>query len=127
MRQSTWAPSISPDGTGQTVYLVVDDFGRHGRAWRETDIENTDLETVITDLLDGQYNSPVRVVGFSRANLSRASPACGELGRILVQTHCGQSLCGAPCLPLRPRGQPCSRSGICPQYVAACRIRPHGA
>lgn len=67
MRQSNWAPSISPDVTGQTVYLVVDDFGRHGRAWRETDVENTHLETVITDMLDGQYNSPVRVVGFNTA------------------------------------------------------------
>jgi hypothetical protein len=67
MRQSTWAPSITPDRTDQTVYLVVDDFGRHGRAWRETDVENTDLETVITDMLDGQYNSPVRVVGFNTA------------------------------------------------------------
>lgn len=27
MRQSKWAPSISLDGTFQTVYLVIDDFG----------------------------------------------------------------------------------------------------
>jgi hypothetical protein len=27
--------------------------GRLGRAWRETDVENTDLETIVTDLLDG--------------------------------------------------------------------------
>lgn len=47
--------------------LVLDDFGRHGRAWRETDIRETDLETVITDLLDRQYNDPVRVVGFNTA------------------------------------------------------------
>jgi hypothetical protein len=26
-----------------------------------------DLETVITDLLDGQYNNPVRVIGFNTA------------------------------------------------------------
>lgn len=67
MRQSRWAPSISPDGTDQTVYLVVDDFGKHGRAWRETDVETTNLEMVITDMLDGQYNRPVRVVGFNTA------------------------------------------------------------
>jgi hypothetical protein len=62
-----WTPSIVPNGTDETVYLVVDDFGHHGRCWRETDIDATDLETIITDLLDGQYNSPVRVVGFNTA------------------------------------------------------------
>jgi len=40
-------------------------FGEHGIAWCETDVERTDLETVITDLLDDQYKNPVRVVGFN--------------------------------------------------------------
>ena len=61
-----WTPSIVPSDD-QTVYLVVDDFGRHGRAWRETDVEQTDLETVISDMLEGQYSDPVRVVGFNTA------------------------------------------------------------
>ena len=43
------------------------DFGRNGIAWCETDVEATDLETVITDLFDGQYKNPVRVVGFNVA------------------------------------------------------------
>jgi hypothetical protein len=46
------------------VYLVVDDLGPSGRVWREADVE-TDLETVILDLLEGQYKSPVRVVAFN--------------------------------------------------------------
>jgi hypothetical protein len=62
-----WTPSIVPAGEHQSVYLVVDDFGDLGRCWRETDVEATDLETVITDLLDGQYNNPVRVIGFNTA------------------------------------------------------------
>ena len=62
-----WTPSIVPNGTDETVYLVLDDFGHLGRSWRETDVETTDLETVIADLLDGRYNSPVRVVGFNTA------------------------------------------------------------
>jgi hypothetical protein len=65
MRRSGWTPSIVPNGTDQTVYLVVDDFGRRGRAYRETDIETADLETVILDLLEGQYNNPIRVVAFN--------------------------------------------------------------
>jgi hypothetical protein len=50
-------PSIVSKGHDQNVYLVVDDFGRNGRAYREADVEATDLETVIADLLDGQYKN----------------------------------------------------------------------
>ena len=59
-----WTPSIVPNGDDQTVYLVLDDLGG-SRVWRETDAETTDLETVIVDLLDGQYKNPSRVVGFN--------------------------------------------------------------
>jgi hypothetical protein len=57
-----WTP---PRGDGQNVYLVVDDFGRTGRVYREADVETADLETVIVDLLDGQYQNPIRVVAFN--------------------------------------------------------------
>jgi hypothetical protein len=46
---------------------VADDFGRLGRAWREADYETTDLETVIQDLLTGQYSKPIRVIAFNTA------------------------------------------------------------
>jgi hypothetical protein len=59
-----WTPSIVSNGDDETVYLVLDDFGDLGRCWRESDIQ-TNLETVITDLMEGQYNNPVRVVGFN--------------------------------------------------------------
>src|SRR3954451_24949690 len=49
----------------QDVYLLLDNYGEWGTAWRETDIEATDFESVITDLLEGQYINPVRVVGFN--------------------------------------------------------------
>jgi hypothetical protein len=67
MRKSNWTPLIVPRSDDQNVYLVVDDFGRLGRVWREADAEATDLETVILDLLDSQYNNPVRVVSFNTA------------------------------------------------------------
>jgi hypothetical protein len=63
--RTDWTPSIVPKGDDQNVYLVVDDFGRLGRVYRETDVETADLETVILDLLEGQYSNPVRVVGFN--------------------------------------------------------------
>jgi hypothetical protein len=62
-------PSIvpsSPDGVD--VYLMLDDFGqRLGRAWREADEERTDRETVVRDLLEGQYSGPVRIIAFNTA------------------------------------------------------------
>ena len=66
MRRSSWSPSVVPTDD-ETAYLVADDFGKIGRCWRETDIETTDLETVITDLLTGEYKNPLRVVGFNTA------------------------------------------------------------
>lgn len=68
MPRTGWTPSIVPIvpyGADQTVYLVVDCFASLGTAYRETDIERTDLETVITDLMSGQFNNPVRVVAFN--------------------------------------------------------------
>ena len=65
MRKTNWTPSILPGGDDQPVYLVAEDFGKLGRAWREADYEVTDLETVIEDLLSGQYNNPIRVVAFN--------------------------------------------------------------
>jgi hypothetical protein len=65
MPRTGWTPSMVPNGDDRNVYLVVDDFGRNGRAYRETDVERTDLEAVIMDMLEGQYQNPVRVVGFN--------------------------------------------------------------
>jgi len=59
-------PSIVPSGPSQDVFLVLDQFGeRLGRAWRETDENDTDYETLIRHLLEGQCNNPVRVVAFN--------------------------------------------------------------
>jgi hypothetical protein len=39
MELAQWTPSLVPsrDDDDQNVYLVVDDFGRNGRAYREAD------------------------------------------------------------------------------------------
>jgi hypothetical protein len=39
MRKSACTPSIVPNDNDQNVYIVLDDFGRTGRAYRETDAE----------------------------------------------------------------------------------------
>lgn len=67
MRKSNWTPSIVPNGNDQTVYLVADDFGKTGRAWVEAYVDTTDLETVVQDLLTGQYTNTIRVIAFNTA------------------------------------------------------------
>jgi hypothetical protein len=48
-----------------TVHIVLDDFGKAGRVYREIDEEDTTLGSVVDDLLTGQFNNPVRVVAFN--------------------------------------------------------------
>ncbi|MGR4932192.1 hypothetical protein ACIPUD_36115 [Bradyrhizobium sp. CAR08] len=61
------APSIVPlDRLDRDIYLVREDFGaRAGCSWRETDEQDTDVETIIRDLSSGQYAYPVRIVAFN--------------------------------------------------------------
>ena len=44
---------------------MLDDFGRLGRAWRETDEAGANRTTLVLNLLDGQYEDPVRIVAFN--------------------------------------------------------------
>jgi hypothetical protein len=59
------SPSIVPHEADQDTYLVLDDFGRIGCSWRETDAERADRETLIRELVDGQYRHPIRIVAFN--------------------------------------------------------------
>jgi hypothetical protein len=45
---------------------VFDDFGRL-RIYRETDENEEDRETFIRNIMNGQYEKPVRVVAFNTA------------------------------------------------------------
>ena len=55
-----------PHEANHDTYLVLDDFGgRLGRAWRETDEEGTDRETLIRDLMHGKYIHPALIVAFN--------------------------------------------------------------
>jgi hypothetical protein len=60
------SPSIVPHAADRDTYLVLDDFGGPiGCFWRETDADSADRETLIRDLVDGQYGNPVRIVAFN--------------------------------------------------------------
>jgi hypothetical protein len=59
-------PSLSlvPDYKA-TVHVVLDDFGKLGRCYRETDEAQADEATIVYQFLNGEYRNPVRVVAFN--------------------------------------------------------------
>jgi len=80
-----------------TVYLVLDDFGRFGRAWRETGEDRADRHTLVTNLLAGEYERPLRIVAFNTAEgwarevtaeiaeqIERGLPRDDEVGSMLA-------------------------------------------
>ena len=50
-----------------TVHVVLNDFGPLGRAYVETDEVDADEETIIENILSGQYSHPLGVVAFNAA------------------------------------------------------------
>jgi hypothetical protein len=67
MHRSNWTPWIVPRGDDQNIYLVVDDLGRLGWVRGEAEYETTDYNTVILDLLKGQYKNPIGIFCFNPA------------------------------------------------------------
>jgi hypothetical protein len=69
------------------VYLVVENVAeRHGRVCRKTEVEPSDLETVISNLIAGQFNDPVRIVAFDA--LGRWSKDVSRELAKEIQTRC---------------------------------------
>ena len=90
-----------------TVHIVLDDYGNSGRAYRETAEEAADFNTVIDDLMAGQFNNPIRVIAFNvgegwswdvservaREMLKRAAKEelpLGRSARRFVELHLGE-------------------------------------
>jgi hypothetical protein len=87
-----WTPSIVPND--QNIYLVEDCYGKRGCVWRETDAHKTDRESVILDLLEGQYFDPRRIVMFNTAE-HVADDISEDIAREL-QTRCDAQLRDVP-------------------------------
>jgi hypothetical protein len=65
MRGSGWTLPIVPYGADQTMYLVFDNLGHLGGVYREPEVERADLDTVISDLMSGLFNDPIRIAAFN--------------------------------------------------------------
>jgi hypothetical protein len=86
MPRTGWIPSLVPYGADQTVYLVIDRFAGPSTVYRETEAERADLETIITDLMAGQFNDPIRVIAFN--TLEHWSEDVSEYIAFEIQTRC---------------------------------------
>jgi hypothetical protein len=61
------SPPIAPKtfNYDTTVFIVLNDFGTVGSSYCETHEAQADEWVVITDIIDGQYSNPVRIVAFN--------------------------------------------------------------
>lgn len=65
---STQTAPLAPKLTDKvTVHIVLNDFGKLGRAFLETDELEADEWTTVTNIINGEYSHPVRVVAFNIA------------------------------------------------------------
>jgi hypothetical protein len=58
---------VSEPSDDVTVYLVLNDHGKFGIAYDETDPAEADRESIIRNFLTGQYGNALRVVAFNTA------------------------------------------------------------
>jgi hypothetical protein len=86
MPRTGWTPSLVPNRPDQAVYLVVDRFAGLGTVYRETEVEQTDLETIIADLMSGRFNDPVRIIAFN--TLEHWSEDVSEYIAFEIQARC---------------------------------------
>jgi hypothetical protein len=65
MRGPPLAPGKLTDDV--TVHIILNDFGKLGRAYVETDEAQADEWTIVSNIAKGEYSNPVRVVAFNVA------------------------------------------------------------
>ncbi len=58
-------PPVVPFGADQTIYVVVEAHRPHASYDAAGKTERTDIETVISDLLAGQFSDPIEVLAFN--------------------------------------------------------------
>src|ERR1700733_14200518 len=59
MPRTAWSV---PYGADETAFVVIDRLGRREGVEREIEVERTDIETIISELVAGQFNDPARVI-----------------------------------------------------------------
>lgn len=93
-----------------TVHIVLNDFGRFGAAFVETDPGQADVETVVRKMIAGQYDRPIRVDAYD-IFAGRAWDASGDIAHLVAQR------CDGASLPAGVRAF-CERNGVLPEQAA---------
>jgi hypothetical protein len=89
--------SLAPEHQSDvTVHIVLDDFGNSGRAYRETAEEAADFNTVVDDLMAGQFNNPIRVIAFNLSEgwfkrVAKEDKPLGGAARRFAEFHLGEA------------------------------------
>jgi hypothetical protein len=58
------SPSLVPS-PDHDLHFVLCDFGKYGKAYIETDPSKADRDTIVRNMIDGQYGRPVRVIALN--------------------------------------------------------------
>jgi hypothetical protein len=60
------SPSLVPS-PDHDLHFVLCDFGKYGKSYIETDPSEADRDTIVRNMIDGQYNHPLRVIALNPA------------------------------------------------------------
>ena len=60
------SPSLVPS-PDHDLHFVLCDFGKYGKTYIETDPREADRDTIVRNMIDGQYDRPVRVIALNTA------------------------------------------------------------
>lgn len=93
-----------------TVHIVLNDFGRFGTALVETDPTQADTETIVRQMIAGQYDRPIRVDAYNIL-AGRAWDASRDIARLIAER------CEDSCLPPGVLAF-CQRNGALPDQAA---------
>ena len=61
------------------VYIVIEDFGAHGRSYLETDLTQADRATIVRNFISGQYENALRVISFNVWSRDVSEDIAGEI------------------------------------------------
>jgi hypothetical protein len=60
------SPSLVPSSDqDHDLHFVLCDFGKYGKTYIETDPNEADRGTIVRNMIDGQYDRPLRVIALN--------------------------------------------------------------
>ena len=80
------SPSLVPSSDhDHALHFVLCDFGKYGKSYIETDPSEADRDTIVRNMIDGQYDHPLRVIALNPAE-GWSRDASEEIAKAVVTT-----------------------------------------